>query len=332
LSTNKHAQIRYNTLDQCFRNTGRKYSIEDLVQACNDAIFEFTGIDDGIKKRQLYDDIRFMESAQGWSVAIEKSKEGRKVFYRYEDPHFSISNKPLNEIEAQQLKEALLTLNRFKGLPQYDWIEELGARLDAEFRLNKNSEKVMSFEENEYLEGKPYISELYNAIIYKKVVKIAYKTFKSDDVNFYELSPYHLKQFNKRWFLFGKSAHFTSLTNLALDRIVSVKETKKPFEENKLDFQEYFEDVVGVTIPEAPVETITIIVSESLIPYIKTKPLHPTQIYKYENLQHKIILKVIPNYELESLLLSYGENLRVIAPISLVEKIKDRIDKMKNNY
>jgi predicted DNA-binding transcriptional regulator YafY len=332
LATNKHAQIRYNTLDKCFRNPGKRFAIEDLVEACNEAIFEFTGKEEGIKKRQLYDDIRFMESEQGWSIELEKTKDGRKVFYRYEEPNFSISNRPLNETEAIQLKEALLTLSRFKGMPQYDWVEELGTRLDAEFKLNKNSENVMSFEENEYLEGKSFISDLYNAITYKKVVAIEYKNFKNDYSTTYELSPYHLKQYNKRWFLFGKSSNFETLTNLALDRIITIKEINREFEESEIDFDEYFDDVVGVTIPDAPIETIKLKINESLVPYIRTKPLHHTQIYKLEDNIHRITLKVIPNYELESLLLSYGENLQVIEPLSFAEKMKSRIEKMKNNY
>ncbi len=67
MSTNKHAIIRYQTLDKCFRNFGRNYTIDDLVEECNKSIYEFTGKEGGIKKRQLYDDIRFMESEQGWS-------------------------------------------------------------------------------------------------------------------------------------------------------------------------------------------------------------------------------------------------------------------------
>lgn len=332
MATNKHAQIRYNTLDKCFRNPGKRFAIEDLVAACNEAIYEFTGKEEGIKKRQLYDDIRFMESEQGWSIELKKTKDGRKVYYRYEDLNFSISNKPLNETEALHLKEALLTLSRFKGMPQYDWIDELGTRLDAEFKLNKNAQKVMSFEENEYLEGKTFISDLYNAITYKKVVAIEYKNFKNENSTIYELSPYHLKQYNKRWFLFGKSPNFETLTNLALDRIISIKETDKNFEETNIDFDEYFDDVVGVTIPNSPIETIKIKIIESLVPYIRTKPLHPTQIYKFEDNSHRITLKVIPNYELESLLLSYGESLQVLEPLSFVEKMRIRVEKMKNNY
>lgn len=332
MATNKHAQIRYNTLDKCFRNTGRKYSIDDLVEACNIAICEFTGKEEGIKKRQLYDDIRYMESEQGWAIELEKTKDGRKVFYRYEDPNFSISNKPINETEANQLKEALLTLERFKGLPQFEWIEELGTRLDAEFKLNKNSDKVISFEENEYLTGKQFISELYNAIIYEKVVTIDYKTFKNENIIQYQLSPYHLKQFNKRWFLFGKSQNFYTLTNLALDRIVAIKESDKEFQENSINFEEYFEDVIGVTIPDAEIQTIKIKIEESIIPYIKTKPLHPSQVNTFQNNENYVILKVIPNYELESLLLSYGESIQVLEPDSFVEKMRSRIEKMKNNY
>lgn len=332
MATNKHAQIRYNTLDKCFRNTGRRYAIDDLVDACNEAIYDFTGKDEGIKKRQLYDDIQFMESEQGWGVELEKTKEGRKVYYRYANPNFSISSKPINETEAIQLKEALLTLSRFKGMPQYEWIDELGSRLDAEFKLNKNSEKVMSFEENEYLEGKTFLSELYNFIIYKKTIFIEYKTFKTENSIVYEVSPYHLKQYNKRWFLFGKSPNFETLTNFALDRIISIKESSTIYEDCTIDFNEYFEDVVGVTIPDANIEIIKIRVTDRLVPYIKTKPLHPSQSYQNENGIHRITIKVIPNYELESLLLSYGEGLQVLEPISFMEKMKSRIEKMKNNY
>ena len=132
--------------------------------------------------------------------------------------------------------------------------------------------------------------------------------------------------------MFGKSPNFETLTNLALDRIISIKETDKKFEETDINFEEYFEDVVGVTIPEVPIETIKIKISESLVPYIKTKPLHPSQSYQFENEIHRITIKVIPNYELESLLLSYGENLQVLEPLSFVEKMQIRIEKMKNNY
>ena len=82
MATNKHAIIRYRTLDKCFSNRGRKYYLNDLLDACNEALFEEDPNSKGIKKRQLYDDIRFMESEAGYAIELEKKKDGRDVYYR----------------------------------------------------------------------------------------------------------------------------------------------------------------------------------------------------------------------------------------------------------
>jgi predicted DNA-binding transcriptional regulator YafY len=332
LSTNKHAIIRYQTLDKCFRNSGRNYAIEDLVRECNKSIYEYTGKEEGIKKRQLYDDIRFMESEQGWNVELKKEKEGRKVFYKYENSKFSISNQPLNETEANQLREALLTLDRFKGLPQYNWINEINTRLESTFNLKQQNNVIISFEQNEYLKGLQFISELYNAILYKKVLNIEYKNFKTAEGATIIISPYYLKQYNMRWFLFGKSNEYETLTNLALDRIESIEARSQEYIGTDIDFNEYFEDVIGVTIPLAQIENIILKVDNSLIPYITTKPLHGSQKIKEQDNNIEVHLKLIPNYELETLILSFGEKIQVLEPTTLVQKVKDRINKMANNY
>jgi predicted DNA-binding transcriptional regulator YafY len=332
LSTNKHAIIRYQTLDKCFRNVGRNYAIEDLVEECNKSIYEYTGKKEGIKKRQLYDDIRFMESEQGWSIELKKVKDGRTVFYKYENSNFSISNQPLNETEANQLREALLTLDRFKGLPQYNWINEINARLESTFNLKQKNETIISFEQNEYLKGLEYIPVLYNAILYKKVLNIGYKSFNSDEIKSIIISPYYLKQYNMRWFLFGKSDNYETITNLALDRIESVETVNKEYINSDIDFNEYFEDIIGVTIQNENVLNIVLKVDKSLIPYITTKPLHGSQIIYDRDNNFEVHLKLIPNYELETMILSFGEKIQVLEPIILVEKLKERINKMKNNY
>ena len=102
MATNKHATIRYQALDKCFRNPGKRYYIDDLIAACNDALYEYTGIDDGVKRRQVLDDIKFMESEQGWCVPLEHIRDGKRVYFRYEDLNFSINNQPLNETEQNQ--------------------------------------------------------------------------------------------------------------------------------------------------------------------------------------------------------------------------------------
>lgn len=332
LSTNKHAVIRYRTLDKCFRNIGRNYAIEDLVEECNKSIYEYTGKDEGIKKRQLYDDIRFMESEQGWNIELKKVKDGRRVFYKYEDSKFSISNQPLNETEANQLREALLTLDRFTGLPQYNWINEINTRLESTFNLKQKNETIISFEQNEYLKGLEFISILYNAILYKKVLCIYYKNFKTEEAISIIVSPYYLKQYNMRWFLFGKSDQYEIITNLALDRIETLKEINLEYVDTNIDFNEYFDDIIGVTIPDNEISNIVLRIDKSLISYIKTKPLHGSQIIKEATNEFEIHLELIPNYELETLILSFGEKAQVLEPKELVEKLKNRINLMNKKY
>lgn len=335
MSLTKHAIIRYQVLDRCFRNPGKQYSIEELLNECNDALGEFDPKTNGIQKRQLYDDIRFMQSEQGWSIPLDKTKVGRTVYYRYEDLTFSINSQPLNQMEAEQLKSAMLVLGRFKGMPQFEWIEELLPKLDQTFSLSDHADKVMSFDTNEYLKGIEHLSELFNAIIYKKVLNIKYHSFKSEHPNTIIFHPYHLKQFNKRWFLFGKSQHFENLTNLALDRIVSIENTNVVYVENTtIDFEDYFEDVIGVTIPEDnDLIKIELLSDLRLAPYIKTKPIHGSQKTIFENDQGFMFsIEVVPNRELESVILGFGERLKVISPHVFKERIHQRIKESLNNY
>jgi predicted DNA-binding transcriptional regulator YafY len=334
MSTNKNAAIRYQTLDRCFRNPGRRYSIDDLVNECNEALSDVDSGSSGVQKRQVYDDIKFMKDPRGFDAPIEAFKDGRIAYYRYTEQDFSINSQPLNEMEAQQLKESLLTLSRFKGMPQFDWIEEITARLEHSFNL-KSDQKVISFDDNPYLTGREYIGKLYNAIVNHQVLTIQYLPFRKEKEITFEIHPYHLKQYNNRWFLFGISNGEKNITNLPLDRIVTIADSNTKYIANiEYDFEEFFEDVIGVTIPnnEKP-EKVLLKIDKELWPYIKTKPLHGSQKIKQETDEFTIVqLDVHLNYELESLILSRGESIEVIEPELLRDRLRDRIRILNSKY
>jgi hypothetical protein len=57
-----------------------------------------------------------------------------------------------------------------------------------------------------------------------------------------------LKPYNNRWFLLGTVDGYQSLTNLAINRICSIAQVGVAYILNTTwNFEEYFEDVVGVT-------------------------------------------------------------------------------------
>ena len=298
MAVTKNALIRYQTLDRCFRNPGRSYGINDLLEECNKALRELNPDAEGIKKRQLYDDITFMESSQGWSIPLDRNKVGRSVYFRYEEPDFSINNQPINELEAEQLKSAMSVLQRFKGLPQFKWINEILPKIDQAFQITEDSGGIISFDNNEYLKGLEFIDPLFNSILYKKTVVIKYQSFKNPEAVEICFSPYHLKEYNNRWYVYGKNAEYENLVNLALDRIISVDECNAVYEEGVFDFEEYFEDAIGVSvIPGEEPQKILLKIDLSLWPYIETKPIHGSQKVINREEDHVIIhLELIANY------------------------------------
>ncbi|MEA1980247.1 MAG: WYL domain-containing protein [candidate division Zixibacteria bacterium] len=334
MATNKHATIRYHSLDQCFSNPGRKYFIDDLIEACNNALYVYTGTADGIKRRQIFEDIKFMESEQGWSVPLQRIRDGKKVFYTYSDRNFSIKNQAINESEVKQLEETLSILNRFKGLPQFEWMEELLVRIESTFNIKGNEKPIVGFEQNPYLKGLNYFTELFNAIQYKKVLTIKYQSFKQESPIPLTIHPYYLKQFNNRWFLFGFNEEQETISNLSLDRITEIKEKNSKYIENEtLDFEEYFYDVVGVTVKEEEPVKIILQVSKELYPYIESKPIHGSQKTKERN-DNKVLLEFLLqiNYEFISLIFSFGEEVIVVEPESLKTIIITKAKNLLKNY
>jgi predicted DNA-binding transcriptional regulator YafY len=195
--------------------------------------------------------------------------------------------------------------------------------------LDKTNQQIISFEENEFLKGIEFLNSLYQYIIQKQCLEIYYKSFKSESESTFTISPYYLKQYNNRWFLFGWNHQFENIQNLALDRILKIEYSNEKYIVNETDFNEYFEDIIGVTNDKsAEVQNIKIQLSDNIIPYIISKPIHGSQ--KISGNILTLELKI--NYELEILILSYGENMKVIEPPILVDKIKNRINKTSNFY
>lgn len=329
MAKNKYALIRYKALDRCFRNPGMPYTIDDLLTACNNALHEEDPKSSGIQKRQLYDDIRFMETEAGYSIDLVKTRKGKEVYYRYADINFSIAEQSLSEAEAAQIKEAVLILSRFKGMPQFEWIDEITARLESSFGLKKGAELIIDFEQNKYLKGLEFISDLFNAILYKRVLKISYQSFKQSNEFLINFHPYYLKQYNCRWFCFGYNEEQSKITNLALDRIKSITDLKGLYKENNFDFSDYFEDVVGVTV-EGDLHNVVLKVQKDLWPYIETKPIHGSQKVKQRDKDHVTVgYNLRLNYELESLLLSHGEKIEILEPEHLKARLSGRLKAIK---
>lgn len=336
MATNKNALIRYKVLDKCFRNPGRRYFINDLIAECETVLLAIAPESNGISRRQIFEDITFMESKEGWSIELDRLRDGKKVYYRYADMSFSINNMPLNEVEINQLKAAVDILSQFKGMPQFEWVNELVPKLQQGIAFDEDAAIIIEFDSNQYLKGIEYLGSLHNATFYKKILTISYQPFENDVPFDVVIHPYFLKQYNNRWFLFGFNPEKEKYDwNLAIDRIIAIKETKGKYQKNnKIDWQEYFEDIIGVTKPvDAEPEKVVLHFKGRTGKYMETKPLHGSQKTNWiDNDTLEVTLDIIINYELERLILSYADSVSVIQPLSLAKVIKNRLAQALGQY
>ena len=107
MPTNKNALLRYQILDRCFSNRHRKYTIEDLVDAVNEALYDMYGSE--VSVRQIRDDIKYMRDRVSYDAPIEAIPfDGKRCYYRYTDPDFTIFN---NELTVEEVTKLTSTIN-----------------------------------------------------------------------------------------------------------------------------------------------------------------------------------------------------------------------------
>ena len=105
MPANKNALIRYRTIDNCLRNRYRRWTLDDLVEACSEALYDMEGIKKGVCTRTVQMDIQMMRSDKlGYNAPIEVYD---RIYYRYADPGYSITAMPLSIEDCKLIKKAI---------------------------------------------------------------------------------------------------------------------------------------------------------------------------------------------------------------------------------
>ena len=321
----RYAQVRYNVIDRCLRDTSRTYTMDDLAREVTDYFIEELGIDRGVSKSTIEKDIAHMRSTAGFSAPIEVEKTAEGWFYYYTDQKFSISNSPLDTADAKKLKEILSVLEQFRHLPQFSDLEEIILKLESKNIASRKRiiRRAVIFEDNPDTAGIHLIRSLYKHIVNRQVLDITYKPFGKDS-RIFRVSPLLLKEYSNRWFLICFLHDKNLIMNLALDRVVTLEKSIDEYEEcPEFDHDTYFKHVIGVTVSSVSREPERILLQfkPEQGNYIRTKPLHSSQnIIKDNSKQFLVEYRLIPNYELKRLIWSFGDTVQVLEPEDLMTR------------
>ena len=333
MAGNKHALTRYRVLDACFSNWMRKYYAEDLIAKCNEALAErYPSGEMGISRRTFFDDLNDLdELVGGYGVEIKRLNDGRKKYYRYDKENFSLFAKGFTEEELQALKENVQTLQRFKGLPSFSWMSSLVSKLEDKLNVKASVDNILAYEENAGYTGIDWLKDCFDAIVNKQPVRIDYRNFEEKEFK-WTIHPYYIKEYNNRWFLIGYNPEYNRLSHIPLDRIDDIEPLHIEYIPNtSTDFDKYFDNVIGTTVVDAPIQDIRLRFSPKRLQYVLTKPIHKSQ--KCSDANAGIVsLQLIPNRELETMILSFGPDVEVLEPTSLRNKIQEKIRQSFEHY
>lgn len=335
MPTNRNALIRYTTIDKCLRNQFRRWTIDDLIEQCSEALYEYEGIDKGVSRRTIQLDIQNMRSEKlGYNAPIIVVD---RKYYTYDDPSYSITNLPLAEQDLAKLNDAVEILKQFRAFDQFKEMSSLITKLENKLYTEQSKQPpIIHIDKNEHLKGLEFINPLYSAIQQMQVIRIEYQSYKAKRSSFVYLHPYLLKEYNNRWFIVGAQHKGEHILTLALDRIITIQLALeiKFVKKTSFDPDRYYQDVIGVTVNKGMyARKIIIKIDKTNAPYVLTKPIHRSQkVIDKDDKYTTLELSLIPNYEFERLLLGFGPSLEVVSPPSLRNRIAQLLNSAANHY
>lgn len=349
----KNALSRYKILDELLSDRYHCYTLDSLTEIVGERLMDLG--QDPVSRRQIEKDIQYLEYGGEFLAEIERyTADGEACFnkklmktvwrkgLRYADPSYSIFKKNLTEDEKNLMRDLLSIVGQFDGLPELATLEDMRMRLQL-----GEATQTISLSQNP-LDGTNTFGVLYSSITHHQVVKLTYHTRRDNgQKKMISVSPYQLREYNRRWFLICSAKEDGKILTFAVDQIDDVEQRPTDGYVNyEGDINERYEDVVGVTLYEdKPVEHIIFWVSDESKNYVQTKPIHESQKnIRGENAEHLYTcnkelctgaffsIDCIVNYELVRELMGFGKDLLVLQPLSLRQEIIRKISENLQAY
>ncbi|REG77465.1 helix-turn-helix transcriptional regulator [Algoriphagus antarcticus] len=286
----------------------KPYSTYEELQAYIENQFDYLQMQDdnlqiGFSKRTLQRDIKEIRNVFGIDIEYSKSQKG-----------YFISQNENENMNFQRMMEAF---DMFNSL---NLAQDLTPFIHLEKRRPQGTENLYG---------------LLHAIKNRLQIKFTYQKFWEEELSQRLVEPYALKEFKNRWYIMAKGSRDNNIKSFALDRLTNLEITNQTYQyPDNYSIEQSYRYCFGIISPndEEPQDIIL-----SFDPfqgkYIKTLPLHDTQQVLVDNDEEmKIKLKLCLTHDLLMELLSFGDNMKVIEPKSLADKIKQAHEKAYRQY
>jgi len=329
---NYSAYIRYLVINRMLSN-GRRATFEQIKDACERALDIYP-----LGKRTIEKDIERMRYDSGLNFRAPIENDRRTGEYYYEDPDYSIDRTSLSEEEIISVVFTTQLLAQFKELDVFKTFQGTVQKLidAAEVYMDISGTDLqdkIEFEHTPEAKGNEHLELVMQALGEKTVLRMSYRSFYAEKDKIHILHPYYLKEYRNRWYLIGYHEQYKGIRTFSLDRISSLEP------EHGLDFidtgfvaDEFYKNIVGVTVPEDEPFEIKLAATKEQARYIITQPLHDSQ-ELIEEKEDEVIFKYFlsPTFEFQSQILGWGDQVKVLEPAEfrnqVVQSLRDTLSK-----
>ena len=258
----------------------------ELLQLQDDTIYL------GFSKRTLQRDIREIQTIFGIDIAYSREYKG---YYIRED-----------KTEKASFQRLLETFHLFTSL-----------------QVSKDIDSFV-FLDNRKAKGTEHILGILHAIQNEVKLQFTYHKFWEEQSSERSLNPYAIKEFKNRWYVIGKDNGDNLVKTFGLDRISDLEITSQAFKKSEdYDVKEAYQNNFGILSNEEKPEKVILSFTPVQGKYVKSLPLHSSQqVIAESSAAIQIQLQVRITYDLLMEIISYGKEVKVLAPESLIEQVK----------
>ena len=317
---------RYRLIDEVISRYPRQYSKQRLFELCREQY--------GIRSlSSLEKDIQRLREDHDAPIAYDKRKNG----YYYTDPQFRLLRLMLSPDDMEALDYAREVLTATQGASVAgelaNALQKVRQSLDIirEVKTEGLTRRVVYVEEKILGGNRHYVPMLIRAVNQNRQIEFRYSKHDSPepDPKLRTLHPILLREVGDSWYVIGYDETTGKERTFALDRMSDLEllpELCAIPPAVLTSVSELFEHIYGITDSSGPVEEIVLSFTPLFGRYVKAKPIHQTQeVLSDTDTECVVRLRLAPNRDLLMHLRSYGENLKVLKPASLVQDMKESL-------
>lgn len=366
---NKNQLIRYLSIDEMLRNRQKNFptkaAIIAIIEERTDKEYSASSLEKDLRAMRdgFFAPIEFNNVERGYFYGTKNKGKDRKITYELDlEYRFLSISLSKNDVFALNLAESVLQGFKDVGILSgfSDAVDKVMDAVEIRKQLGNDQKKnaIVQLSTPTYTKGRELLSDLVRAINEGKQVNFIYYKFanqanlqaenqpqnqaenqaeKQENELLRVAHPYLLKEFKGRWYMIAYTDARKTIQTFGLDRISDLLISQKsaiPPEKHNFSPENYYENCFGVTRKaDERIEKIILSFNTFRGNYIKTQPIHHSQQEIINDAQeYRISLDLMINFDLIMEILSYGDDVKVLEPMRLVDEMKNILQKTLNKY